>query len=730
MAQLNSAVRMDNPQLPAAPRRRRSSIVDGLQLPSATMYNNASSDEKPDQGSRKRRHKSHDIDIGPRLAGEVDDTSYSSKRRRSANWPLTEEEAWSPDSSQRSRRTKGSHSRRQVSSPGRLSRFQEASMHDRASNQPPSVFTRFFSSSRGIAPIDHLMEEYHAANDTAPTHSHTSLRASSHQPNQSVTSTATTGTAGSANTRESGIFRFGRSLASTFNPVNIWQKMQQKWSEARQELIEEALDEQARQLRERALKADEVYAHLKKTGQLGKQGTHAISNGTQIFTPGYTAPAGEHSNQRDSGVAGIEPDFSRPYEQKDAAKRAADLSSPPERKSALHFKTPSFANLKRARSEAQLTKRAPPSSPTADWSDAQTPRTLRKIHSKKDIDKQLRLHKRVSDLELKLKDARRELYDCLGDSPPVPAFPAHLAASLNSNKPRVPTPLRKRASGPAGDLPTLPSERLLFPDGVDNREDVIVSSPPPAAQMDEHADSAQETEPPTPTATKDIWIAGVSPVKAKGKLIKSAKSAPPQKKKGDNEEDLTFEHGPEASDDAEGEGAAKDLPKKRRPGRPKKSSSEAQKQAKPSKEKRGKQAEHTETPAQDKPVSVEVAEKAARPVEKQPVVHASIDKAIESMNQEDVTTAKVLLRDSSPNRPSALATPSHPVTRRSTRSVSPGQRRRGEQLGSSSAVSAAPNGRTIPPMPSVPENLKLQASKPHVTVQQRNASFEWPDDVF
>ncbi|OJD31916.1 nuclear rna binding protein [Diplodia corticola] len=722
---------MDDPQLAAASRRRRSSIVDGLQLPSATMYNNASSDERPDQGSRKRRHKSHDIDIGPRLAGEVDDTSYSSKRRRSANWPLTQEEAWSPDSSQRSRRSKGSHNRRQVSSPGRLSRFQEASMHDRASNQPPSVFTRFFGSSRGIAPIDQLMEDYHAANDTAPTHSRPSLRASSHQPSQSVTSTATTGTAGTANTRESGIFRFGRSLASTFNPINIWQKMQQKWSETRQELIEEALDEQARQLRERALKADEVYAHLKKTGQLGKQGTHAIPNGTQIFTPGYTAPAGEHSNQRDSGVAGIEPDFSRPYEQKDAAKRAADLSSPPERKSALHFKTPSFANLKKARSEAQLAKRAPPSSPTADLSDAaQTPRTLRRIHSKKDIDKQLQLHKRVSDLEAKLKDARRELYDCLGDASPVPTFPAHLAASLNSNKPRAPTPLRKRASGPAETLPTLPSESLLFSDEVDDREDFMPSSPPPAAQKDdEHAAAAQEVEPPTPTATKDIWIAAVSPVKTKSKSSKSTKPAPAQKRRSGDEEDLTIKPGPVASDDAEGEEAAEDPPKKRRPGRPKKSS-EAQPQAKHSKQKRGNHAKQMEIPTQDESVSVLSTERAAKTAEKQPVVHASIDKAIESMNEDDVTTAKVLLRGSSPNRPSALATPSHPATRRSTRSVSPGRRRGGEQPEKSSVVSVVPNGKSVPPMPSVPENLKLQASKPSIVAEQRKASFEWPDDVF
>lgn len=728
MAHPDSDVSMDGPHPSAAPARRRPSIADGLRLPSTNMHSTTSSDEMPDQGSRKRRHKSHDMEIEQRPRSEVDDASYSSKRRRSANWPLTDEQSFSPDASQRSRRSKGSHNRRQVSSPGRLSRFQEASMHDRASPQPPSVFTRIFPT-RGIAPIDQLMEDYHAANDVVPTYNRSISRGPSHHPNQSVTSAGTVGTSSTANTRESGIFRFGRSIASTFNPVNIWQKMQQKWGEARQELIEEALDEQARQLRERALKADEVYAHLKKTGQLGTQGTHGIPNGTTIFTPGYTAPVDGQTTQRDSGIAGIEPDYSRPYEQKDAAKSAINVSSPPGRKSALHFRTPSFANLKKARSEAQLAKRAPPSSPTAEVSDAQTPRALRRISSKKDLQKQLKLHKRVSDLEAKLQDARRELYDCLGDTPPVPAFPAHLAASLNSNKPRIPTPLRKKASKTGGTMPTLPSERLLFPEHADNREDPPTPLDPATSQTDNVQDqegAALEPEPPTPTTTNDIWIVDIEP--AKPKKNKVTKPAPVKKRKSGDEEDLTFKPGADDNDDAEGEEAAQDPPKKKR-GRPKKSPAPEGKLTKKQPVKQKDTSEKTENRAQTRTKSTEVTETAIKVVEKHPVVHTSIDEAIESMTEEDVTTAKVLLRDSSPSRPSALATPSHPAMRRGTRSASPGQRRRNEQPEERS-VSVAPNGKSVPPMPSVPENLKLQTSKVAVTVQQRNASFEWPDDVF
>ncbi|EKG21031.1 nuclear RNA binding protein [Macrophomina phaseolina MS6] len=694
------------------------------------MHDTASSDERADQGSRKRRHKSHDVDIERRPRSEVDEASYSSKRRRSANWPLTDEQSLSPDASQRSRYSKGSRNRRQVSSPGRLSRFQEGSMNDRASAQPPSVFTRFFPS-RGIAPIDQLMEDYHAANEAAPTYTRSTSRGASHHPNQSVTSAATAGSSSTANTRESGIFRFGRSVASTFNPINIWQKMQQKWSEARQELIEEALDEQARQLRERALKADEVYAHLKKTGQLGTQGTHAISNGAPIFTPGYTAPADGQAIQRDSGIAGIEPDYSRPYEQKDAAKSAANVSSPPERKSALHFRTPSFANLKKARSEAQLAKRAPPSSPTADVSEAATPRTLRKFSSKKDLQKQLKLHKRVSDLEVKLREARQELYDCLGDTPPVPTMPAHLAASLNSNKPRIPTPLRKKASRTGGTMPALPSERLLFPDRTENREEPLVPQEPGASRTDkeqeqEQAASAPESEPPTPTATNDIWIADVEPAKAKKN--KATKAAPAKKRKSGGEDDLNYKPVSEDNDDVEWDVAAQDPPKKKRGG-PKKI---AVPETTPNRKQSDKQAAKTEMAgkqAETRPEGAAVTETVIKEAEKQPTVHASIDEAMESMTEEDVTTAKVLLKDASPGRPSALATPSHPSLRRSARSASPAQRRANAHSQDRS-ISAAPNLKSIPSMPSVPENLKLQTSKASVTFQKRNASFEWPDDVF
>lgn len=733
----------DDARRAAAPSRRRASITEGLQLPSTAMHDTASSDETGDLLSRKRRHKSHETVPEQPLGTQVDTGSYSSKRRRSANWPLTDEQR-SPDSSQRSRRSKSSHSRRQVSSPGRLSRFQEGSMNDRASNQPPSVFTRFFPS-RGMAPIDQLMEDYHAENDASPAPRAPS-RVPSHNPNRSVSSG--TSTAGTAATRESGIFRFGRSIAATFNPVNIWQKMQQKWGEARQELIEEALDEQARQLRERALKADEIYAHLKKTGQLGAQGTHAIANGKPIFTPGYTAPADDLRAQRDSGISGIEPYYARPYEQKDPTKSAANVSSPPERKSALHFKTPSFANLKKARSEAQLAKRAP-SSPTADTSDAQTPHTLRRSHSKKDMQKQLKLHKRVSDLEAKLQDARVELYQCLGDTPPVPALPAHLASSLNSNKPRVATPLRKKASH-TGVLPSLPSERLLFPTQADNREDFLASSPPPMPQTnDEQVAAPQVTKPDTPTAatptaTNDLWIADIESAKPRRTLTKPVPARMP---KGGDEEDLTFKPGPDGNDDAEWE-AAQDEPPKRKRGRPRKTvAPEAKPEAKLTKkqpekqahkpvekksERAGKQTEKAQQPidpVQTKSANLAATETPVKGDEQQPTVHASIGEAIESMVEEHVTTAKVLLRDGSPSRPSALATPSHPVTGRSTRSASPVQKRQNERSGDNTMF-AAHKGRSVPPMPSVPENLRLQTSKAAVTMQHRDSSFEWPEDVF
>ncbi|KAK7514899.1 hypothetical protein IWZ03DRAFT_361356 [Phyllosticta citriasiana] len=603
----------------ASQKPRRNSIAEGLQLPTLDPAHTSFG------GSSKRRRSGNEDECDEfGRVGQVDSTSHSSKRRRSSNWPLTnqQQEPGSPDS-QRSRKARESYLRRHMGSPTRMSKFREASMHDRASDKPPSFFTRFTKRGNNsvTTSVDQLMEDYHSTNTAAaataavaaPTGPRGPSRGSSHQRAQSISSGVTNNTAAArdAAAKDAGIFKFGRSIAANFNPVNLWQKLNQKWQDTRQEMLEEDLDDQTRKiLRQRAARAEEQYAKLKAAGQLGKQGTYGIPSGTYVYTPGYAAGhAAPADRQRDSGISGIDPhqhvSTARPYSQKEASKSAAHLlSSPPPagettRKSALHFRTPSFANLKRARSEAHLGQKRlppPPSSPAAHHHhlDADfrgepadhghtlppsTPNsTLRRSASKRDLQKQLKLSKRVSDLELKLKDARRELYQALGDSspaPPLPPVPSHLAATLSSTsisntantpRPRV-SPLKKKISDLTNrHLPTLPSGRLLSPEQADAREDALPPSSPPSmrppppdvAEDDQEDELAQDNFPtnPTPhldaptTATADIWLADVaSPALAESnKLTKQPKKRgrPPKKRKAAGDEgDLPYKPPPQ-----------------------------------------------------------------------------------------------------------------------------------------------------------------------------------------
>ena len=115
------------------------------------------------------------------------------------------------------------------------------------------------------------------------------------------------------------------------------------------------------------------------------------------------------------------------------------------RRSSLNLRTPSFQSLKKATSHIQLpsVKR---NSTTLEVGDAS--QQVKKQPSKKDLAKQQKLVKRVSNLELQLETARQELEKSL--------------ASTNATQPAT-QPIGKTTRKPfkPGALPSLPSERLL-----------------------------------------------------------------------------------------------------------------------------------------------------------------------------------------------------------------------------------------------------------------------------
>lgn len=247
----------------------------------------------------------------------------------------------------------------------------------------------------------------------------------------------------SESSRHSSIFRFGKSLASTFNPSNwkIWSKQQSP--------VEDEENAHLQALRERQQKAEKMYKELKEAGHF-----RGRSVGPRDRQPGPD-PAVLHS-KHDSGIeiaghdaAGrrLSRDMSTEDKRKgrvfiepprifrdgspasNAGSLATSVASTP--KQGFHFKKPSLSSIKKALINENL----------KDGNQHQRP--IHRIPSRREMVKQQKLVKKVSDLEGKLQAARRQLAEVLNE--PLPEQPSKSGRSRF-----VP-----------GALASLPSERLL-----------------------------------------------------------------------------------------------------------------------------------------------------------------------------------------------------------------------------------------------------------------------------
>ena len=426
----------------------------------------------------------------------------------------------------------------------RPARFHEASMHDRPSEKPPSMFTRMPANGSGWSMMDlttdRLMEQYHHHNriggaGNALGHGNGSGQVFTHayglggeipkggETIGTITATSAAANDSSANssaaesTKQSGLFRFGKTFASTFNPVQIWQRVATNWKEAKEEVFQEEREAQRAKMEERRIKAEREYAALKKDNRLASLGTHALPVNAKVYAPGYTNGGnfssidlgGSHSqDQRRSSLGsartkhhsagsvvqsnGLTMHAIPPFAAK--GNPPSDQQSTQTKKSAFHIRTPSFTDLKRIRSDVHLKAKHSTSElvspnkhivPTIEG-DLGNP-VIRKTQSKKDLIKQLKLTKRVSNLESKLAEARRELNQVLaeeekGNNPtardvfdltsPVKATTTSASASLLSSGAKPFIASQNTMSPPKklfvpGALPTLPSERLLNPEQLD-----------------------------------------------------------------------------------------------------------------------------------------------------------------------------------------------------------------------------------------------------------------------
>ncbi|KAF1811012.1 hypothetical protein P152DRAFT_73961 [Eremomyces bilateralis CBS 781.70] len=411
--------------------------------------------------------------------GDEDEDTQSQKRMRASDWPLTrsaeaivnadkEREGegkegtntslntnYSADSyNARSHRGRSpgntanapSRNRRSVpKSSTRKSKFLEASMGDRASEKPPTFFTRYFRPNTTLAEDvgtsqDELMEDYHAYASTSSLtpsasayhHSGMTSRAGMHTPNPSITTGIT------ADSKTSGVYRFGKSFATSFNPVSIWNKVATTWSKEpaspRDSSSSETNDARKRELDDRQARAHQAYADLKRSGQLSTLGSKTIPKEMRVRAEGYTRQMSTEPTPNAWGKS-VGRDARRPISLNAVLNERPSVPPMPTRDAPLPpppppgpspsrkpgwglglLKTPSFQNLKRVRSEVEL----------------QRPMTAK---SQKEVGKRNKLSKRVSDLETKLETARKELAETLvreaeenAEAPPVPRVPESYSA--------------------------------------------------------------------------------------------------------------------------------------------------------------------------------------------------------------------------------------------------------------------------------------------------------------
>lgn len=654
-----------------------------------------------------KRDYTYDVEVeGETVSdGEVSNAEgHGYKRRRSSNWPLPGEpltEHAQPSVGQH-RSPSSSASRRYGKVFARSSKFQEASMRDRPSEKPPSAFTRIFQTNTNngnqSAAVDQLMEDYHADAALPPRTAHGTRSAApskrlTHHSNPSMASHATAGS------KDSGIYRFGRSLASSFNPANIWRGIANNWNAAREEAMKDEQERRMKAMNDMKAKADAAYAEFKTSGQLENLTTRYERRANST---GYQSEA----SQRDSGVH-LE-DIRSSIESGKSHEQASD-----HRKSSFHFRTPSLSNLRKMKSEIQLGSgsssayKAVPSVPS-DRPD------LRKVQSKKDLNKQRKLVKRVSDLEARLELAKRELSQALEDAPPVPALPKTVPLPIfnTPNSPSKHSVPRKRPFVP-GELPTLPSERLLNVgqliqgDQTDVEQKDEPASPvqaPRAAQSEEpyESDPPDQIASPGGAVLEDVPKMPSRPPPA----IPKAKAATKKRKSGGTEE-LRYKPDTDDDDDAEWDEAMEVKTQKKR--KPAGSKSRIRKR-------------------QDESVTGESVQR-----------KASTGKRLSKANP----PVKVPIKDA-PSRPTAMATPAHPrrtsygvrsssghrlSKRRSPssprRSITPHSGvSRSPSAHVEDAVQMIPDGQDIPHVPNLPRGVKK------LSESGLKDDFEWPDDVF
>lgn len=353
----------------------------------------------------------------------------------------------------------------------RESRFQEGSLNDKPSQQPPSVFTRLACTDSGnLQQVDELMNDYHEGMATPRGSTEAYEKATIEF--EKATMPARVANITQQRKKEASkhaMFKFN------FHPVKLWNKL---WSESKEELIARNKLEAERKARDKA-DIQARYDQMKRDGMFNTQHVPFAGQNRDKFpltedavmkADGYETdncqrtrsfdmqPLRDNGNVATSEAHGVP----EPSEENEGVPTTVTRG----RFSHLHFRTPSISNLKDAfksvrsvRSHSALGAAiGRDSSTSTSVSPAKADlSTLKRSVSKFDLKKERRLSNRVSDLESKLNKARMELKNALDDASPMPR--------LGSRYERfTPVGTMKRSRFVPGTLAALPSERLLFPE--------------------------------------------------------------------------------------------------------------------------------------------------------------------------------------------------------------------------------------------------------------------------
>ncbi|CZT18968.1 uncharacterized protein RCC_04813 [Ramularia collo-cygni] len=354
-------------------------------------------------------------------------------------------------------------------SPTRESRFQEGSLNDRPSQQPPSVFTRINRTDSGnLQQVDTLMNDYHEDMVAPKDSSDAYVQATIEYEKASMPARVAEITdERKKEASKHGMFKFGKSFTNTFHPVQLWNRM---WSESKEELMVRNRLEAERKAREKA-EIQARYDQMKRDGLFNTQHVPFAGRGRAGTPPAQDSVMADDVSEvgNHQRIDSFELPRSQSSDTRDAREdpeAAVPTTATKGRFSRLHFKTPSISNLRdtfrsvrSVRSHSALSGAIDrDSSASGSVSPAKADlSTLKKSISRYDLKKERRLSNRVSDLESKLNKARMELKNALDDASPMPRLGGKYERF-------TPIGTTKRSRFVPGALATLPSERLLFPE--------------------------------------------------------------------------------------------------------------------------------------------------------------------------------------------------------------------------------------------------------------------------